>query len=311
MKICYCSSAGGHLSELNEIAPFINCSYSYYVTVEKEDSRSILVKKQTYFLEDTERSIKKSIINIYQSYRVFMKEKPDVVITTGAGFALATCIFAKMFGKKVIVIESLARVQKLSLFGKLVYHLSDLFFVQWLGLVKKFKKAIYLGTIFSHRRKVYRKKKQVFVTVGVSHFPFDRMIRLAKYIQKNNPEYRFIYQIGHANEIPSCKYERFINHNRICKLYEQSEIVICHAGVGSIINALRRNCTVYLMPRRRKYLENSDDHQLEIVNAFCRRKLTYRLKPGIKLKSFDRKVRGHEGSNKIITKINGYLSRLT
>ena len=83
-----------------------------------------------------------------QSAVVFFNEKPDVVLTTGAGVAFPIALIAKIFGKKVIYIESFCRITEPSLSGKLFYHISDIFLVQWPEMKKYFKRAEYYGGVF-------------------------------------------------------------------------------------------------------------------------------------------------------------------
>ncbi len=84
----------------------------------------------------------------FQSFKIFIIEKPDVVITTGALVAYPICLIAKLFGKRIIYIESFARVNSKSLTGKMLYPISDLFLVQWEDMVKLYPKAKYVGGIF-------------------------------------------------------------------------------------------------------------------------------------------------------------------
>jgi UDP-N-acetylglucosamine:LPS N-acetylglucosamine transferase len=77
-----------------------------------------------------------------------MLEKPDVIITTGAGVVVFFCIFAKLLGAKLIFIESMAKVDKPTLTARLLYPFADLFIVQWPGLLKFFPKAKFLGRLF-------------------------------------------------------------------------------------------------------------------------------------------------------------------
>lgn len=79
---------------------------------------------------------------------ILRKEKPDCVITTGALIAFPFCVIAKMLKKKVIYIESFARVNSKSLTGRLVYPFADLFLVQWESMLELYPKAQYVGGIF-------------------------------------------------------------------------------------------------------------------------------------------------------------------
>ena len=78
----------------------------------------------------------------------FLREQPDVVISTGALAVIPFCLMAKLFGKKLIFIESFAKVNSGNLTGKFLYHFADRFYVQWESMLKVYPKAIYRGGIY-------------------------------------------------------------------------------------------------------------------------------------------------------------------
>ena len=82
------------------------------------------------------------------AFRIIKKEKPDVIITTGALIAFPFCVIGKIMRKKIIYIESFARVNGKSLTGKLVYPFADLFLVQWESMLDVYPKSKYVGGIF-------------------------------------------------------------------------------------------------------------------------------------------------------------------
>ena len=88
------------------------------------------------------------MITFVQQLFIFLKERPDVVITTGAGLAIPTCIYAKLFKKKVVYIESFARINSVNKTGKLIYKYADLFIVQWETLLEFYPNATYGGWIY-------------------------------------------------------------------------------------------------------------------------------------------------------------------
>jgi UDP-N-acetylglucosamine:LPS N-acetylglucosamine transferase len=81
------------------------------------------------------------------SAKIYFEERPDIVISTGAGVVFFLCVWAKLFGCRIIFIESLARVTKPTLTGRLLYPFADLFLVQWEPLLKYFPKAVYRGRL--------------------------------------------------------------------------------------------------------------------------------------------------------------------
>lgn len=87
------------------------------------------------------------IIGAVLSVCLAFKEKPDIVISTGAGVVTFFCMFAKLFGSKLIFIESAARVETPTLTARFLYPFSDLFIVQWPALLNYFPRAKFLGRL--------------------------------------------------------------------------------------------------------------------------------------------------------------------
>jgi UDP-N-acetylglucosamine:LPS N-acetylglucosamine transferase len=76
-----------------------------------------------------------------------MKERPDVVITTGSLPLAMVCLSAKLFGAKIVWIDSIANVERFSVSGRLVRHFVDLFLTQWPELAQEYKNVEYAGAI--------------------------------------------------------------------------------------------------------------------------------------------------------------------
>ena len=83
-----------------------------------------------------------------RAFSILRKEKPKVLITTGALAVFPFCVIQKLRRGKVIYIESFARVHNKSLTGRLVYPMADLFLVQWESMTQLYPKAKYVGGIF-------------------------------------------------------------------------------------------------------------------------------------------------------------------
>lgn len=147
LKICLAYSAGGHLVQIRELAAFYKKHQYYFVTFDRYAIKGLDQKEKICCLKNPSRNIFYFVINFFQSFRIFLKEKPDVVISTGAGVALVTCFLGWIFRKKVIFIEDWCRVYKPSLSGRLIYPMAGLFIVQWEGLLKYYPKAVYRGSL--------------------------------------------------------------------------------------------------------------------------------------------------------------------
>ena len=149
MKICLVGSSGGHLAHLNMLKPFWKDQERFWVTFDKEDARSILKDEKMYSCHfPTNRNLKNLIKNTFLAIKVLKKEKPNVIISSGAAVAVPFFYISKLFGAKTVYIEVFDRIDKPTVTGKLVYPVTDKFIVQWEEMKKVYPKAINLGSIF-------------------------------------------------------------------------------------------------------------------------------------------------------------------
>lgn len=120
----------------------------YFVTYRLPHTDENLKGLKYYYIINPHKYLWKYPINFFQSLRIYLKEKPKFILSTGSGMAIATCIIGKIFGSKLIFVETGARVNTPSMTGRFLYHFSDLFIVQWKSLLKYFPKAKYGGLLF-------------------------------------------------------------------------------------------------------------------------------------------------------------------
>ena len=149
MKVCLVGSSGGHLTHLYMLKDFWKDKDRFWVTFDKEDARSILKNKKVipcYY--PTNRNIKNLIKNTFLAIRVLLKEKPDLIISSGAAVAVPFFYIGKILGAKLIYIEVFDRIDKPTMTGKMVYPIADKFVVQWDEQKKVYPKAVNLGSIF-------------------------------------------------------------------------------------------------------------------------------------------------------------------
>lgn len=150
-KICFIASTGGHLDQLMMLRPIMD-KYSSFVVTEKTKYKAIKNINKVYYLFQVNRYeiiwIFKLLLNAIISMYIFILERPDVVISTGALATIPMCILAKIFRKKIIFIESFAKISSPTLTGKLIYKFADEFYVQWEEMLNIYPKAIYKGGIY-------------------------------------------------------------------------------------------------------------------------------------------------------------------
>ena len=107
----------------------------------------------------------------------------------------------------------------------------------------------------------------IFVTVGTHYQGFERLIKTVdELVDKDKIKENVIIQIGHSDYIPkNCKWFRFVDPEDFVKFCKKSNIVITHGGIGSIVIPLKLKKPVIVVPRYKKFLEHTDDHQLQIT----------------------------------------------
>ena len=117
----------------------------FFVTFKRDDSTEL---ENACYVTDPKRSPLAMARNTLQSLAIFLREKPDVVLTTGAGAAVPFCFIAKLFRKRIVYIESFCRIEEPSLTGRILYRISDQFLVQWEEILGKYgQKAKYAGRL--------------------------------------------------------------------------------------------------------------------------------------------------------------------
>lgn len=150
-KICFISSTGGHFEQLMILKPLMRI-YDSFIITERTTYSVSEDKERIYYLKQVNRCEKsfifKMIINSIMTLQIFIKEKPDVIISTGVLGCIPMCIIAKIFRKRIIFIESFANIKYPTLTGRFVYRFADQFYVQWKDMIKVYPKAIYKGGLY-------------------------------------------------------------------------------------------------------------------------------------------------------------------
>lgn len=105
-------------------------------------------------------------------------------------------------------------------------------------------------------------QQKIFVTVGTD-LPFDRLIGAIDAWAANNPNYSILAQIGNSDTIPEhMKYQRFVEPNEYKSIFSDSDLIISHAGMGTILTSLRYQKPLIVIPRKASLNEHRNEHQL-------------------------------------------------
>lgn len=152
-KVLFICSVGGHLTQMLQLKDMFD-NYDYLLVTEKTDvTVSLKEKYNVKFFKYCNGSnfIKYffiNVINAFNSIFTFIKFRPDVIVSTGANTSVPMCYLGRLFGKKVIFIESFAKSRGKTLSGKLVYPIASIFVVQWESMLEYYPKAKFWGGIY-------------------------------------------------------------------------------------------------------------------------------------------------------------------
>ncbi|XP_023365604.1 UDP-N-acetylglucosamine transferase subunit ALG14 homolog [Otolemur garnettii] len=173
------AGSGGHTTEILRLLEYLSSAYSprHYVIADTDKMSTNKIngfelyqaerkpsnRATEYYIHRIPRSrevrqswlsaVFTTLRSMLVSFPLTFRLKPDVVLCNGPGTCVPICLSALLLGilgiKKVIIVyvESICRVETLSMSGKILFHLSDYFIVQWPTLKEKYPKSVYLGRI--------------------------------------------------------------------------------------------------------------------------------------------------------------------
>lgn len=154
-KVMFIASTGGHLNELFQLQSLFEY-YDYHIVTEKTSTNLSLKKKfcnrisyVVYGTKDHKWTyLFKLFINCWIELFIFIKTRPKYIVTTGAHISGPMCCIGKIFGSKIIFIETFANSSSKTATGKIVYLFADLFIVQWESMLELYPKAKFYGSLF-------------------------------------------------------------------------------------------------------------------------------------------------------------------
>jgi UDP-N-acetylglucosamine--N-acetylmuramyl-(pentapeptide) pyrophosphoryl-undecaprenol N-acetylglucosamine transferase len=284
LKLCLAASGGGHVRQLLDLEPVWSRHERFFITEETALGESLAKGQRTYFLPHFAwgqaklgaplRMLAGAWRSFFASLAIMRRERPDVVISTGAGAVIFPVLLGRLMGAHVVVVESFARFDHPSLFGRLAAPLAHDLVIQSEKLRGAYPRAHVFDPLRTPEGDPPAKSPLLFATVGAT-LPFDR---LANTIGKLKAEgvigEDVLLQTGVGGARPDgLEVRETIEYSEVQSLLERASVVVCHGGTGSLITALRQGCHVIAMPRLAALGEHYDDHQSEITEAFAARGL--------------------------------------
>lgn len=145
-NLCVVCTCGGHLYEALKA---LRCygGRRFFITDYNKRLGSALKGQRVYYVPDHNFVLLPLFTNVVRSLYIILKERPDIVLTTGASLVIPTCLLAKILGKRIIYVETGGNVYSPTRTGRLLYRFADVFLIQWKPLHKYFPKATVGGPL--------------------------------------------------------------------------------------------------------------------------------------------------------------------
>ncbi|MGL5034637.1 MAG: PssD/Cps14F family polysaccharide biosynthesis glycosyltransferase [Microcystaceae cyanobacterium] len=142
MKILLVCSSGGHFKALEQLNEFWSSHERSWITFETATTSKVLQGEKVHWaFSPTNRNLPNLLRNLGLAWQIVRREKPEVILTTGAGVAVPFILVGKLVGSQTVFIESITRIQQLSLSARLVLPFLDIIYVQWPQLKARYPQA--------------------------------------------------------------------------------------------------------------------------------------------------------------------------
>lgn len=136
-KLLAVASGGGHWVQLLRLMPaFDNCE-TVFVTVDRAYGADVPEHKCYAVIDATRKTKFRLILSALQILKIVLKERPDVVISTGAAPGYMAVRIGKLVRARTVWVDSIANAEQLSMSGELVRRYADLWLTQWPNLANQ------------------------------------------------------------------------------------------------------------------------------------------------------------------------------
>ena len=146
-KVLAVASGGGHWIQLMRLkTAFEGCQMAYVST--HQGYEKLVDGAPFYKVTDGSRWSKLNLIKMaFEILSIVRKEKPDIIISTGAAPGLFALMWGRLTGSKTIWLDSIANVEKISMSGRLIRPFAHLHLTQWEKLANN--KTLYKGNVIA------------------------------------------------------------------------------------------------------------------------------------------------------------------
>jgi UDP-N-acetylglucosamine--N-acetylmuramyl-(pentapeptide) pyrophosphoryl-undecaprenol N-acetylglucosamine transferase len=270
-RIYLAASLGGHLELLSALGSELKGRERTWVTA--AGSGADRLRGSGDEVRDLPRFSRASplsaVRNVLGSFLLALRERPRLVLTTGAGSIVAFCVAARLLGAKVVFVETMARVTSPSASGRVLSRIAAKVVVQWPEMARVYRGAIVCRPALWEDVASGRDRDGggTFVSVGTHRHAFDRLLAMVDRAAGAGLLPGPVTAQTGSSTYSAKHFESrtMLSQEEVAEALEVARYVVCHAGSGIISAALRAGHMPLVLGRRRDLHEHVDDHQEQIV----------------------------------------------
>ena len=276
-RILFVASTGGHLAQLVRIADKLDVHPdSVWVTFESEQSRSLLCGRNTVFVPYVAPRALGAVMRTFCLTYAALRDVPfDLCVSTGAAVALGVLPWARARAIPCAYVESVSRTQGPSFTGKVVDRLGlAATFAQHAGWAGERHWRLHSSVLeaYATQRRDTRPAgpPALFVSLGtIEPYRFDRLVDTL--LDSGTVDETTVWQLGatQRTDLPGAVH-RLVAASAFDGFCRAADVVVTHAGVGTILRLFEIGLHPVVVPRRRAWKEHVDDHQLQIADLLER-----------------------------------------
>ncbi|MGB4747033.1 MAG: glycosyltransferase [Candidatus Microthrix parvicella] len=290
------TSSGGHLSHLLELSGFWQRHRRVWVSFDLPDVVSRLRGEEVVWAHHpTARNLPNLARNLVMAWRELRRRRPDLIVSTGAGVAVPFFWLGRLMGIKTAYLEVYDRIDSTTMTGRLVRRVSDAVLVQWPEQGSLYPNAQVMGTIWPDApivavnprgpngaeddvamRRAGSHPALVVVTVGTDSHRFGRLVTWAgRWADDHADDAQVVIQRGtapHPGGVAYCP--EALDIDELLELMSRADAVVCAAGPGTVMDALRAGVKPLVVPRNDEMGEHVDGHQVAFAKVLVERGVT-------------------------------------
>jgi UDP-N-acetylglucosamine--N-acetylmuramyl-(pentapeptide) pyrophosphoryl-undecaprenol N-acetylglucosamine transferase len=270
------ASGGGHLDLLRRFSSVFEDRQRTWLTTPGRGADQLhAAGERVLTLPPLDRR-NRGLANLRASLAIAARERPRLVVTSGAGVVAAFCGAARVTGARILFAETMARVSDSSLSGRLLARLAGTTVVQWDEMRGVHPDAVVCrpALLDGIAPATPGPGAGTFVALGTHHQAFHRLLRIVDQAAAAGVLPRPVRaqtgaSAGFVSALPDSELRPWLPPEEMCSRIREAATVVAHGGAGIVASCLREGRRPLVLPRLRRFGEHVDDHQRQLVSKLA------------------------------------------